>query len=177
MDALSARGNSLPFLRCDERPEVPAWLPETVEYRMAARNAEDALPAYLGLCESLEKFALLRDGSRHGAELRLPLAYGPFSLILDGRITQEFLSSQVGEAQRHLRAEFELPGGWRLLWHLQAGLHLADSSVRLVSRTWIEAGVRRSFRHIIAARALRRAVTTAVARRQGKVGANQGRES
>jgi len=156
--AVSGGGAALPFLRRDERPAAPAWLPQSRQFRWPEQRQGLGLNRYQDLCHRLETFTLLPGASRQGKLLHLPLACGPLVVELDGTASAEFLSSEHGEAQRHLRAQFHLPGAWRLAWHLQVGLDLARGEVRLVSATWIEPGFARSFRHIIAARALRRAL-------------------
>ena len=156
MAALSDGSRALPFLRMDERPAEAPWLPERREWRFPSRGHATDGRLYQDLCQSLDLLSLLPGGQRQGRDLMLDLRYGPFRLTLQGQVEAEFLSSEMGEAQRHLHAAFTLTGGWRLHWRLMAGQDLLKGAVRLVSDTWIEAGPQRSFRHLIAARALRR---------------------
>lgn len=155
MAALMPAAQALPFLRADERPPDAPWLPERREWRFLAGDHV----RYASLCAGMQDLSLLPRARRRGTALELGLRYGPLQLGLQGRVLSEFLSSELGEAQRHLRAAFELPGEWRLHWSLMAGQDLLSGRVRLVSATAIEAGPRRSFRHILAARALRRTLT------------------
>lgn len=154
MAALNPSIQALPFLRADERPPEAPWLPERREWRFGSRH--DAL--YASLCDGMADLSLVPGARRNGRDLGLGLRYGPFQVGLQGAVLAEFLSSELGEAQRHLRAAFELPGAWKLHWALMAGRDLLSGRVRLVSSTGIEAGPRRSFRHILAARALRRSL-------------------
>jgi hypothetical protein len=148
----------LPFLRADERPAPPAWLPEHREWRWAGAAPAAQRERYRLLCADLGAFSLLPGSARAGEDLRLPLSAGPFRFILHGRMEAEFLSSELGEAQRHLQARFELPGAWGLCWRLIAGQDLRSGQVRLQSLNWLLPGAEQGFRHLIAARALRRAL-------------------
>lgn len=150
--------SSLPFLRADERQDPPAWLVERAEWRWMDALPESRRERYRQLCADLAAFSLLPGAARLHQDLRLPLTAGPFRFILQGRVEAEFLSSELGEAQRHLQARFELPGGWALCWRLIAGQGLASGAVRLQSLTWLQSGHGHGFRHLIAARALRRAL-------------------
>lgn len=158
MAALSRPRTALPFLRADERPPAPAWLAEASELRFPPRGAVADARRYHALCDGLSRFDLLPGAARAGVHLSLPLDLGPLRFTLRGRVAAEFLSSEQGEAQRHLQAAFDLPGEWILHWRLFAGQDLLSGRVRLHSATWVQPGPRLSFRHVIAARALRRAV-------------------
>lgn len=149
---------SLPFLRADERQDPPAWLAERAEWRWSDASPEAQRERYRRLCADCAAFSLLPGAARARQALRLPLAAGPFRFVLEGAVESEFLSSELGEAQRHLQARFELPGTWSLCWRLIAGQDLVSGAVRLQSLTWLQPGDRKGFRHLIAARALRRAL-------------------
>jgi hypothetical protein len=152
---------SLPFLRADERQDPPVWLAERRSWRWSDGRPAELRERYRLLCADLEAFSLLPGSARVRQGLRLPLNAGPFRFILQGVVEAEFLSSELGEAQRHLQARFELPGGWSLCWRLIAGHDLATGAVRLQSLTWLQGGEGQGFRHVIAARALRRGLVRA----------------
>ena len=146
-------------LHAKEAPAAKRWLlrSHTAEFARQGGILDDA--RYLELATKVQGFGIFESAERASDALLLPLRSGPLRSLLHGKVSCSYVSAARGERRSHLESEFELPGGWLLCLHQMARQELLSGRVRLTTEFYFVPGQKLSFRFLIAAQALRWALS------------------